>query len=98
MSVLDSFIANGQSQEVTNKAKVTAAMRRLATNKDLRIFLTSVCKYSRRDWAQLTADCKALYTVAQSSLLVTDDSSLMNEITKVPHFAIFFARMTEDVG
>jgi hypothetical protein len=98
VSVLESFIANGQTQEIASKEKVTLSLRRLATNKDLRTFLTAICQYSKPKWAELAADCKVLYTVAQSSLLVTDDSTLMNEIVRAPHFACLFARITEDVN
>jgi hypothetical protein len=96
MSVLDNFIASGEAQSVADKGKVTVSLKRLATNKDLRLFLTAICRYSKRDWEQLLSDCKTLYTVAQSSLLVTDDSALMREITSAPHFACLFARIAGD--
>jgi hypothetical protein len=93
MSSLDQFIANDGASE---KPNVTTAIRSIATNKDIRIFLTALCKYSKADWAKLIRTCKILYSVMQSSLLIKNDSSLMDEIVKIPHIAMFFRRMTED--
>jgi hypothetical protein len=93
MSSLDQLIA-GEGQS-TEKPNVTAAIRKIGTNKDIRIFLTSLCKYSKSDWASLVRTCRILYSVMQSSLLIKEDSALMDEIVKVPHIAMFFRRMTE---
>ena len=96
LSSLDQFIA-GEGQQA-EKPNVTAALRKLSTNKDLRIFLTALCKYSKADWAALVRAGKILYSVAQSSLLIKDDAPLMDEIIKVPHIAMFFKRLSnEDV-
>jgi hypothetical protein len=93
MSSLDQLIA-GEGQS-TDRPNVTAAIRKIATNKDIRIFLTSLCKYSKSDWAALVRTCRILYSVMQSSLLIKEDSVLMDEIVKVPHIAMFFKRLTE---
>ena len=94
LSSLDQLIAGeGQGPE---KPNVTAAIRKIATNKDIRIFLTAMCKYSKADWASFVRTCRILYSVMQSSLLIKEDSQLMDEIVKVPHIAAFFRRLTED--
>lgn len=92
LSSLDQFLSGPQPE----KPNVTAAIRKLATNKDIRIFLTALCRYSKSDWAALVRTCRILYSVMQSSLLIKDDSSLMDEIVKVPHIAMFFRRLTEE--
>jgi hypothetical protein len=92
LSSLDQLIA-GQLPE---KPNVTAAIRKIATNKDIRVFLTALCRYSKADWAALVRTLKILYSVMQSSLLIKDDSSIMDEIVKVPHIAMFFRRLTDE--
>jgi hypothetical protein len=79
-----------------SKTNVTLAIRKLATNRDIRVFLTSLCKYSKSDWASLMRTFKIIYSVMQSSLLIKEDSQLMDEIVKVPHIAMFFRRITEE--
>jgi hypothetical protein len=94
LSSLDKLI-DGEGQS-SDKPNVTAAIRKIATNKDIRIFLTSLCKYSKSDWASLVRTCRILYSVMQSSLLIKEDSLLMDEIVKVPHIAMFFRRLTDE--
>ena len=93
LSSLDQLIA-GEGQS-TDRPNVTAAIRKIATNKDIRIFLVALCKYSKADWAAFVRTCRILYSVMQSSLLIKEDSALMDEIVKVPHIAMFFKRITE---
>jgi hypothetical protein len=95
LSTLDKFLDN-QANTQPEKPNAVAALRKLATNKDIRIFLTSLCKYSKADWAGFLRACRILYTVMQSSLLIKEDSALMDEIVKVPHIAMFFKRMSEE--
>ena len=38
---------------------------------------------------------KILYQVFQSSILIKEDSELLNEISRVPHIAAFFKRLNE---
>ena len=92
MSSLDQFIANEPTPE---KPNVVLALRKIGTNKDLRIFLTSLCKYSKSDWAGMIRNAKILYQVFQSSILIKEDSSLLDEISRVPHIAMFFKRLNE---
>jgi hypothetical protein len=94
MSSLDQFLA-GPSM-APEKPNVVGALRKLAANKDLRIFLTSLCKYSKADWASLVRACRILSSVLQSSILIKQDSAMMDEIAKVPHIAMFFRRITEE--
>jgi hypothetical protein len=94
MSSLDQFIAG--NTRPSNAMNTTAALRSIATNKDIRIFLQSLCKYSKADWAKLVRTCRILYSVMQSSLLIKEDSPLMDEIAKVPHIAMFFRRMNDE--
>ena len=96
MSNLDLFIAGGQQAGAVDRQSVILAFRKLAANKDLRVFLTAICKYSKADWAALMRTCKLIYSVAQSSMLIKADSSLMDELVKTPHVAMFFKRVTED--
>jgi hypothetical protein len=93
MSSMDDLIAN---QPQAERLPVIAALRKIATNKDIRIFLTSLCKYSKSDWASFTRCCKILYSVMQSSLLIKQDSNLMDEIVKTPHIAMFFKRLNDE--
>ena len=70
-------------------------LRKLATNKDIRIFLTALCRYSKADWAAFLRTCTIVYNVMSSSMLIKADSELMDEILKTPHIAAFFRRLTE---
>jgi hypothetical protein len=93
LSSLDQLLAGeGAGSE---KPNITAAIRKIGANKDLRIFLTAICKYSKADWASYGRAFKILYSVMQSSLLIKDDSVLMNEVTSIPHIAVFFKRLTD---
>jgi hypothetical protein len=93
VSSLDQLLAGeGTGPE---KPNIIAAIRKIGANKDLRIFLTSICKYSKSDWASYGRALKILYSVMQSSILIKEDSALMNEITSIPHIAVFFKRLNE---
>ena len=92
MSSLDQFLANEPSPE---KPNVVLALRKIGANKDLRIFLTALCKYSKSDWASMIRTAKILYQVFQSSILIKEDSQMLDEISKVPHIAMFFKRLNE---
>ena len=94
MSTLDDLLSDTPTKP--EKPDVAMAIKMLATNRDLRIFLTAICKYSKNDWASLVRRCKLLYNVAQSSLLVRDDSHLMNELVKYPHIAAFADRLANE--
>jgi hypothetical protein len=93
MSSLDQLIDGPKDQ--SDKPNAQLALRKLASNKDLRIFLTSLCKYSKADWAAMIRASRILYSVMQSSLLIKQDSGMMDEILKTPHIAAFFRRITE---
>jgi len=95
-SSIDNLLAQSSVSNASTEANVTAAIRRLSTNKDIRIFLTALCKYSKSDWASFIRTCKIVYQVMQSSLMIKSDSSLLDEIVKTPHIAMFFRRLTED--
>jgi hypothetical protein len=92
LSSLDQFIANEPAPERPN---VVLALRKIGSNKDLRIFLTALCKYSKSDWAAMIRTAKILYQVFQSSILIKQDSTLLDEIARVPHIAMFFKRLNE---
>ena len=96
MSTLDAFIEKGEAQTASDRQGVVLAIRKLATNKDLRVFLTALCKYSKADWAAMVRACKLLYSVMQSSLLIKNDSALADELVRTPHIAMFVKRLTED--
>ena len=94
MSSIDDVIASDGTQQ--DKPNIVGAIRKLATNKEIRLFLTALCKYSKSDWAAFSRACKIVYSVMQSSLLIKQDSPLMDEIVKVPHIAMLFRRITEE--
>jgi len=93
VSTIDRFL---ETQAPTEQPDVTLAIRKLSSNKDVRIFLTSLCKYSKADWAGFLRTCQVIYGVMQSSLLIKQDSTLMEEILRAPHIAMFFRRLTEE--
>ena len=93
MSTIDKFLEN---QATNEKPDVVLAIRKLATNKDIRIFLTALCKYSKTDWSNFLKTCRVVYGVMQSSMLIKQDAALMDEILKTPHIAIFFRRLTDE--
>lgn len=93
MSSLDKLL---DTQPTDKQIDPIAAIRTLAVNKDIRTFLTSLCKYSKADWAAFLRTCRVIYGVMQSSLLIKQDSKFMDEIVKVPHIAVFFRRLTEE--
>lgn len=97
MSAIDELTKEGQG---TPKAlDVVLTIRKLASNKDLRIFLTAICRYSKGDWKAFVHNLRCIYDVLQSSILIKQDSQLADEIMKVPHFKAIFARLdSEDVG
>jgi hypothetical protein len=89
-------LLSSEPQAQVGPAQVTAAIRKLATNKDLRLFLTAICKYSKADWESMTRTCKMLYNVAQTSLLMRDDSHILGELVKYPHIAVFVDRLAHE--
>jgi hypothetical protein len=93
VSTIDKFLENQTHQE---QPDVALAIRKLATNKDIRVFLTALCKYSKGDWAAFMKTCQVVYGVMQSSMLIKHDSKLMDEILRAPHIAMFFRRLTEE--
>ena len=95
MSAIDDMLANETPKEITD-AQVKMAIRKLATNKDLRVFLTAINRYSKSDWEGIIKTCKLLYTVAQSSLLIRDDRNVMEELVKYPHIACFMERLAHE--
>ena len=77
------------------KPSAELVIRRLATNKPLRLFLQSITMLSTNRFQEFMADFKALYNIAQSDIIATQDSGIMTEITKYPHFVAFLKRITE---
>ena len=94
MSSLDKLIS--QDESAPEKPNVVLALRKIGANKDLRIFLTALCRYSKSDWAGMIRTAKILYQVFQSSILIKQDSAMLDEISKVPHIAAFFRRLNEE--
>ena len=78
------------------KPNITATIRMLGANKELRLFCVGLCKYSKADWARFIRMCKIIYGILQSSLLIKQDSQFADEIAKIPHFAMLFRRINED--
>jgi len=95
MNSLERFL-EGPSGHETTQANASLAIRKLACNKDIRIFLTSLCKYNKEDWASLMSCCRILFGVFQSSALIQSDSNIMDELVRTPHIAKFFSRLTEE--
>jgi hypothetical protein len=95
VSAIEELLSSTPAEHV-GPAQITAAIRKLATNKDLRIFLTAICKYSKADWESMTKTCKMLYNVAQTSLLMRDDKHLFDELVKYPHIAVFVDRVAHE--
>jgi hypothetical protein len=93
LSSLDQLI--NQPETHPEKPNVILALRKIGANKDLRIFLTALCKYSKSDWSGMIRTAKILYQVFQSSILIKEDSALLDEISRVPHIAAFFKRLNE---
>jgi hypothetical protein len=94
LSSLDKLIS--QDESAPEKPNVVLALRKIGANKDLRIFLTALCRYSKSDWAGMIRTAKILYQVFQSSILIKQDSAMLDEISKVPHIAAFFRRLNEE--
>ena len=94
MNALDQLTSG--TTENACKQNATVALRQLATNRDLRIFLTALVKYSKSDWGKTVRACQILYSVLQSSIMITADSPLLDEISKVPHIAAFLRRISEE--
>jgi hypothetical protein len=80
----------------TNKVSVQTAINLLATNKDLRIFLQSITRYSKADWQKFLERMSIVYQVLQSTALVQDESVIAIEIAKYPHLAALFKRLHEE--
>lgn len=96
LSNIDVLLESEEGKPALQKPNVIAAIRKISTNKDIRIFLTSLCKYSKSDWASLIRTFRILYQVIQSSILIKEDSALLEEIVRTPHIAVFFRRLTEE--
>ena len=80
----------------TNKVSIQTAIKLLATNKDLRIFLQSITRYSKADWAKFLERMGIVYQVFQSTALVSNGSEVEQEIAKYPHLAALFKRLHEE--
>jgi hypothetical protein len=68
---------------------------KLATNKDIRIFLTALARYPQAKFDDMMRDFKIFYQGIQQSALRKDDA-VIRELAKYPHIAAFIVRITED--
>jgi hypothetical protein len=93
MSAIEDMVNNAPPSRDEN---MVVAIRNLATNKELRMFLTAITRYSKADWSKMVRHVRTLYGVAQSSLLMSSDSSVMNELRKYPHIAAFIERVSAE--
>ena len=91
MSAIEDMVNNAPPSRDEN---MVVAIRNLATNKELRMFLTAITRYSKADWSKMVRHVRTLYGVAQSSLLMSSDSSVMNELRKYPHISAFIERVS----
>jgi hypothetical protein len=80
----------------TSKISIQTAIQLLATNKDLRIFIQSLNRYSKAEWQKFLERMGMVYQVFQSTALVRDESVIATEIAKYPHLAALFKRLNED--
>jgi hypothetical protein len=95
MSAVERFLEN-VSPVSAAKVNALSAIRMLATNKEIRIFLTALCKYSPDQWACFIRNCKLVFSLMQSSILIKDDSEVMDALLRIPHVLTFFRRLTEN--
>jgi hypothetical protein len=93
MSAIEDMVNNAPPSRDEN---MVVAIRNLATNKELRMFLTAITRYSKADWSKMVRHVRTLYGVAQSSLLMSSDSSVMNELRKYPHISAFIERVSAE--
>jgi hypothetical protein len=68
-------------------------IRRLATNKPLRVFLTDVARMPNVQFAEFVGDFKRLFSLAQNDIVATSDSGIMLEVMKYPQFAGLLAKI-----
>jgi len=68
-------------------------IRRLATNKPLRVFLTEVTRMPNAQFEEFAGDFKTLFSLAQNDIIATQDSSIMLEVMKYPQFAGLLAKI-----
>jgi hypothetical protein len=94
MSRLEELLTQSVLSEGT-KPSAEMVIRRLATNKPLRLFLQSITTLSTPRFQEFVADFRSLYNIAQTDVIATQDSGIMTEIMKYPHFVAFLKRITE---
>jgi hypothetical protein len=90
---LESILENIGKTE-TPTASPELIIKRLAVNKPLRIFLQSINGMNNIQFASLVSDCKTLFTIAQNDMIMTKDSGILEQITRVPHFVAFIERLS----
>jgi hypothetical protein len=71
------------------------ALARLAANRPLRLFVAAITGMSKAQLREFAADFRVLFNVAQSDIMVTKDSRLIDELRKYPHFVALFDRLSE---
>jgi len=91
----ESFLTSPEQHKPTT-VDVVNVIRRLAMNRDLKAFVTAVNKYSKADWATLKATFKTAYAIFQSSMLITNNSMLADELRKYPHLVVLFERIENE--
>jgi hypothetical protein len=69
-------------------------IKRLAVNKPLRLFLQSINSMSNAGFASFVGDFHALYSIAQNDMIATQDSGIIEELKKYPHFVTFIERLS----
>jgi hypothetical protein len=91
---LESLLANLGTTEVS-KPSAELIIRRLACNKPMRIFMQSIAGMSKDKFQEFVSDFRALYNIAQGDIIAKEDSGIMLEIVKYPHFLAFIKRLAE---
>ena len=69
------------------------AVRVIATDKGMRIFLIYLCGLRNDRFDELATAVKALWQIVQNDMIATEDSGLMQELAKYPHVASFLRRV-----
>lgn len=88
---LDNLLKSYESNTTT--AIGCAAIRNLAVNKEVRIFLTALNSYSDAKWHEFTRLCRVVGELAGTDALTGGENKLAAEMAKYPHIAKFMQRL-----
>jgi hypothetical protein len=88
---LDKLLASYDQDTTT--AQGVLAIRGLATNKDVRLFLTALNRYSDSQWREFLRVCRIVGELAGADGLAGCENRLAAEMAKYPHIAKFMTRL-----